>query len=126
MFCLSKVSSTIIAPEMGHQDRDDVKNVILLVKNKQLLKKLFLLLKKLAESKEPKATEKVEMETIATNTEDTVENTVNTNDSVERSEETKVVTAEVANVLVGEPDDEMCPDNIYRGHGNEKPPPSSI
>ena len=66
------------------------------------------------------------METIATNTEDAVENIVNTNDSVERTEETKVVTAEVANVLVEEPYDEMCPDNIYRGHGNDKPTPSSI
>ena len=38
----------------------------------------------------------------------------------------EVVTAEIANVLVGEPDDEMCPDNIYKGHENDKPTPLAI
>ena len=74
----------------------------------------------------PKSPAKVEMETVATNTEETVETTVTMKDFVEITEGTKAVTAEEVNVLVEEPDDEMCPNNIYKGQETPKPTPSLI
>ena len=49
-----------------------------------------------------------------------------TKDFVEITKGTKAVTVEEANVLVEESDDEMCPDNIYKGQETARPTPSLI
>ena len=47
-------------------------------------------------------------------------------DLVEKTDEAKEeVTAEEASVLVEEPMDEICPDELYARNGNEKPNPKT-
>ena len=69
--------------------------------------------------------EKVEEKDVSKSN-DTVEETVRPCDPVEKTEETKEVTAEEAMVLVEEPEDELCPDDLYAKHGIEKPNPRTI
>ena len=78
MFCLNLVTSLII-PEIGHQDSEDVKNVQLLVSNKQLrnsAEEAGLTAEKAEKvSKASESTENVDKKDVAINTKDTVEKT---------------------------------------------------